>query len=53
MERRKTVHDCTPDYRHLTDEPARLVNDAVSTLLQREMEHGFERGQPIALIHRK
>jgi len=27
----------------LADEPARLLNDAVSTLLQRKMEYGFER----------
>jgi hypothetical protein len=37
----------------LTDEPARLVNDAVSTLLQRKRKHGFERLQAIALIQRK
>jgi hypothetical protein len=36
----------------LADEPARLLNDAVSTLLQRKMEYGFERESQIALIHR-
>jgi hypothetical protein len=36
----------------LADKPARLLNGAVSTLLQRKMEYGFERELQIALIHR-
>ena len=34
------------------NEPARLLNEGVSTLLQRKMEYGFERELQIALIHR-
>ena len=41
-----------PDCRHLADQPARLLNDGVSTLRQRRMEYGFERELLIALIYR-